>query len=263
MPGNGLVQSLARGLTILDVVALHGEASLQDIVAATGLKKPTAHNLVRTLIASGYLYQTCPGAGYMLGDAPTRLALSHQQQRLHTAGAAAMHDLREALPSATFTLGRYIDGNITAVLRNTTTAPHHVEHPLGMIMHPYSSATALLFQAMWDETERDTFRLLHPFSEMGGPLWQSEEALDHFLAASRSRGGVVLDKGQSQGRNLVPLAVPIEDTPGHTTAALGIALSGNETIAARKVNRALEAAQAAAARIIEILTPKGGTQTER
>ena len=51
------VQSLVRGLNILEIVAEHNEISLKEISTLSGLNKATAHRLLSTLIATGYVEQ--------------------------------------------------------------------------------------------------------------------------------------------------------------------------------------------------------------
>jgi DNA-binding IclR family transcriptional regulator len=250
----GLVQSLTRGLDILDVVALRGEARLQDIVAATGLKKPTAHNLIRTLAAAGHLHQAHAGGCYMIGEAPLRLAMARRRQRLLVSGEAAMRETHRELSDATLTLALHVEGTIAVVLRLAGQESGAVERPLGLVMHPYSTASSLLFQAMWSEEDRDAFRLRHPFPEYGGPLWGSEAQLDAFLAQARERECAVL----TGLPNRLPLAAPIRDRGGHMLAAFGVSTSGSECVDPARVARAVTAARAAAAHIAESMAAQHG-----
>ena len=49
------VQSVVRGLKILEIVAEHNEISLKEISTLSGLNKATAHRLLSTLIETGYI----------------------------------------------------------------------------------------------------------------------------------------------------------------------------------------------------------------
>ena len=52
-----IVQSVLRGLNILEIVAEHNEISLKEISTLSGLNKATAHRLLSTLIVAGYIEQ--------------------------------------------------------------------------------------------------------------------------------------------------------------------------------------------------------------
>lgn len=49
------VQSVVRGLNILEIVAEHNEISLKEISTLSGLNKTTTHRLLSTLIETGYI----------------------------------------------------------------------------------------------------------------------------------------------------------------------------------------------------------------
>ena len=51
------VQSVVRGLNILEIVVEHNEISLKEISNLSGLNKATAHRLLSTLIDTGYIEQ--------------------------------------------------------------------------------------------------------------------------------------------------------------------------------------------------------------
>ena len=51
------VQSVVRGLNILEIVAEHNEISLKEISTLSGLNKATVHRLLSTLIITGYIEQ--------------------------------------------------------------------------------------------------------------------------------------------------------------------------------------------------------------
>ncbi len=218
MAGSALVQSLERGLRILELVGTEGSpVPLGRIAERVGLKKTTVHNLVRTLVTCGYLVQDSRSGAYSLGQAPVRLARARLDQRLYTCAEQIMRDLQKDIGSATVTLSQHVEENIVVSVRIDAERPGCIEHPLGRMMHPYANASSLMFQALWSEEERQTFRLLHPFTELGGPQWKSEEELDRFLAEARTRGCAVLKHKQ----NRVPVAVPVHDESGDIIAVLG------------------------------------------
>jgi IclR family acetate operon transcriptional repressor len=63
------VQSLSRSLTLLSLLRdAGGEMGLSELAAAAGLKQPTIHRLIRTLVDAGFVYQF-PSRRYALGPA--------------------------------------------------------------------------------------------------------------------------------------------------------------------------------------------------
>jgi len=68
MEGGSRIQSVARALTILDVLAdARGELALHEIAERVGLPKSTAHGLISTLKDYGYIEQCGFTAKYRLG----------------------------------------------------------------------------------------------------------------------------------------------------------------------------------------------------
>ena len=58
MPNSELVQSLLRGLDILQLIALKPEgARLNELAEAAQLNKSTLHNLLRTLAAREFVFK--------------------------------------------------------------------------------------------------------------------------------------------------------------------------------------------------------------
>jgi IclR family transcriptional regulator, acetate operon repressor len=64
----GGVQSVARALTLLEIIAdLGGEAALTQIAAKAGLNVSTCHHLLSTLVAKGYVARVPDRRSYALG----------------------------------------------------------------------------------------------------------------------------------------------------------------------------------------------------
>ena len=61
------IQSISRAMAILNYVAAHANSSLSEISEAVGLGRSTAHNMLKTLKAGGYIYQAENGAPYSIG----------------------------------------------------------------------------------------------------------------------------------------------------------------------------------------------------
>ncbi|GAA1135793.1 helix-turn-helix domain-containing protein [Nesterenkonia lutea] len=62
------VQSVDRALDILEAISAHGgQMSLSELAGQTSLPAPTAHRLLRTMIAKGYVRQLA-NRSYGLGE---------------------------------------------------------------------------------------------------------------------------------------------------------------------------------------------------
>lgn len=67
--------TLARGLTILELVAEHGRLGVADIAAELGISRSAAYRLVTQLRDRGFLVEPSAGGGVRLGGAAVRLGL--------------------------------------------------------------------------------------------------------------------------------------------------------------------------------------------
>ncbi|MEX0774820.1 MAG: helix-turn-helix domain-containing protein [Phycisphaeraceae bacterium] len=199
MPHSSLVQSVLRGMDIVDLVSQSEIGlSLRDVCTALRLKQPTAHNLIRTLVARGFVEKTTSPVRYRLGPAVTRLAGERASHSITRAAANVMgrffHQIRAELPAhigpyeeAAVTFGRWIGDEVMMVLRLRLHQPGVLERPM-KAFNPYQSAAALVFQAHWTQEERKAFWRRHPMAEFGGQVWKSEEQLLEFLGQVRQAG---------------------------------------------------------------------------
>lgn len=88
MKATGRIQSLERMDAILDAIAsaADGAARLKDIAIATGLHKNTAHSLLRTLAALGYVDHGQESQRYRIGPRSFELA-RRAERNLDVVGA--------------------------------------------------------------------------------------------------------------------------------------------------------------------------------
>lgn len=223
MPASELVQSLARGLTLLERIA-EAEDGLSLVAAsdAVGLKPTTAHNLLRTLAAHGYLEKVDSPTRYRLGSAAVRLADRQQARALFRRIDAAMLDLHRRFPRVRLSFAEPIGGEVTATRRVAPEQPGRLQRGLLQAMSPYASASALLHQALWPEERRAEHRRRHSFTELGAHHWGTLDALDAYLGRVREEGFARPDLRDADYR----LAAPVFDAGGVFVGALGAYLPG-------------------------------------
>lgn len=78
--GQRRVQSVDRALDILEAIGAHGgQLSLSELAEQTHLPAPTAHRLLRTMIAKGYVRQLADRS-YGLGEKLIALGLAASQR---------------------------------------------------------------------------------------------------------------------------------------------------------------------------------------
>ncbi len=189
MPGRELIQSVLRAADVLELLASEpGGLALGDLCSRLGLKAPTVHNILRTLMARALVERHAPPVRYRLG---ARLGeLAHRQEHMVVdrqcevlLGALVRGGVAEAVH-----LARQAAGELTVVLRIDASRPHLPERPPVRPLHPYGSCAGLVFQAFCGQPQLAAFRRAHPFAVFGAPLWSSDVELEAELDRIRADG---------------------------------------------------------------------------
>ena len=232
MPHGELVQSLLRAVDVIELVAQSERGlSLGEVCNALGLKQPTAHNLIRTLIARDFVEKSSSPVRYRLGSAVSRLAEERQHHTVVRHASMLMNELFERLRTflpaklnpteeATLSFHQFFGNEVVMLLRLRMQRPGVLERPKH-VMSPYQSAAALAFQANWSREEIDLYRRAHPFLDQGAPIWKTQDKLDLFL-----------HKAQEIGYTLPPIfpagqfrvAVPIYGEGHELLGVLGVGI---------------------------------------
>ena len=173
MPRNEPVQSLLRGLDLLRLISSSRDGMrLDELCAASGLKKSTAHNLIRTLCLRNFVYKDDQNrfrVGITLneitGSAPigTKLQLAR----------SAMQKLHGDFPDCILTYSRLYAGEIRSLLRAVPGQQCIIQLPSDRILLPYVSASAMLLQAYYPN-ETQAWEQQYPFEEYGAGIWGSK-----------------------------------------------------------------------------------------
>jgi IclR family acetate operon transcriptional repressor len=221
MASGNLVQSLERGLDILERVAGAGADGMGvgAVAAALSLKPPTVHNLMRTLTARGYLRREAKPVRYRLGPALGDICHRSVVPSIPASAEQELLVLQRAHPEGVFILATASARSVTVVLRVSPESPGVIQHPVAHSLSAYGSSSALLFQALWPDEMRSAFSHLHPFWDSAAPsLWKTPEALAAFLENIRRMGVAVT---RFHGETGVKVSVPVQDREGTLVAALG------------------------------------------
>ncbi|MBT7164113.1 MAG: helix-turn-helix domain-containing protein [Victivallales bacterium] len=188
MPGNDLIQSLARGLDLLRLLAeSEGGLRIADLVTATGLKRPTVHNLLRTLASRDFVVKD--GATHRVGPAVYMLVADDASSSFLARAEEATRLLAKRLPEAIVSFCEPVGGEVVVRFRQF---PDRMllERNSGAVLAPHQTASGLAFLAYADPETRHSVQLRHPFQVAGTANWGSEEELETYLAEIR-RTGVV------------------------------------------------------------------------
>ncbi len=222
MAHSDLVQSLLKGLSILDLLAQAERGmTLQEVCRLLDLRQPTAYNLLRTLVARNYVERTPAPVRYRLGRTVIRLADDLTRQDLVNKAGGALRGLYKEVLSAlprepgpeeevAVSFAKALGGEVRLLLRIRNDSPQVLAKPMS-VMNPYRSTSSLVYQAYWSREERDGYRRAHPFAEFGLPVWKTERKLNLALHEVRTNAYAHPD---IYGSNEYRLSVPVFDA-GH------------------------------------------------
>lgn len=181
MPHSELVQSLLRGLDILKHISSHLDGMrLNELSAATGLKKPTLHNLLRTLAARGFVFKDSMNR-FKIGPALYEIAGSGTLARRQVKVQESFLALAQCFPRAVITLSGLSVDSVRCLLRVSPDVPGEIQHPAERFFTPYVMVSSIVLQAAYPG---DAARLeeRYPFDEYGVGMWGS---LENFSAAKQ------------------------------------------------------------------------------
>lgn len=237
------LQSVLRGFQALELTAAsHGGISLKELAARLGIKPPTAHILLNTLVAGGYLTRRPDDTSYYLGDAAFRLAERYAENMLRKGAEKIMRDLASQLPQATIIFAEARDCSVSALFRISPDQPGFLQTPPNRYMAPYTTATGLTFLAFASPEEKTSFLNRHDFLNLGINVWQTLEKLETFLTETRAKGYTL---PVFPGHTLQTTAVPVFNQRGQLTAAIGASMPQAEftPCEAKVISSLLEAAK--------------------
>lgn len=181
MPHSELVQSLLRGLDILKHISTRPDGMrLNELTAVTGLKKPTLHNLLRTLAARGFVFKDNMNR-FNIGPALYEISGSGTLTRRQMKAQTIFPSLAEELPGCTITLSSLSVDTVRCLLRISPDAPGELQRPAERYFTPYVMVSSIVLQAVYPE---ESLRLeeRYPFDEYGVGMWGSQE---NFSAAKQ------------------------------------------------------------------------------
>ena len=217
------VQSVKKALDLLDILVfedIRGEGlGLSDLSRRSGLRPSTAHNLLKSMAACGYVAQNAESkyiAGTKLGEiGKTKTLVSPKVRDIIVRKLEeSVSQLGESLVFAALANGRRISlAQIDAERAIRVVLPMYQELSI------YEFATGRTLAAYADEYQLSQIKLS---SGMPGEFWGSistDEALDEARSKIREAGCVVIFERKE--KELVTFSRPILDTSERLLGALG------------------------------------------
>ena len=215
-------QSIRRALAVLRAVAAGRNVglSLQQVVQATGLSRPTAHRILQTLLFEGVVEQSPRTRRYLVGEQIPLLALARPRRSLLEDVAAPILDQISQELGDTMFLTIRTQMDTLCIARRLGPYPIQVlvieigaRRPLGV-----SSAGLAILAGLPAEEAGDILAANAPRLEAFGtnPLKVADA-----VAATRRRGYALSDPGLVPGTKAV--SVSVVPGPQHASAVLTLA----------------------------------------
>ena len=213
------VQSVDRALSVLEILAAHGEAGVTEVAAELGVHKSTAFRLVAVLESRGFVEQLADRGKYRLGFGVVRLAgaaaaqldIAQEGRRICEALAA---DLEETVNIAILDSDRAV--NVTQV-RGPAALSTHNWVGQGTPLHATSSGKVLLAYAPDAVRKGVLSRELQRFTS--ATITDPEVLRQHLDRIIEQGWGSTVDEYEV---GLSAIAAPVRGADGGVIAALSV-----------------------------------------
>lgn len=218
MANNDLVGSVVKAMALVKITAsVQNGLKVSELAAAANLKTMTCFNLVRTLIAGGFL-EKINGRLYV-GSEISRLSMSRFQTEFYHWAENVLLKLNRAWPRATVIFAVPGKSGMEQTLRISFDHPGVIQRLNNEAMPPYGSAAGLLGLAfIQDEDVLIRIEEKYPFSEFGINLWKSRKELNGFREKCRKDRFAVVPFDTDV---FYRISVPVFDKAGNFTAVIG------------------------------------------
>src|SRR3954453_4905928 len=213
------VQSVDRALSVLEILAAHGEAGVTEVAAELGVHKSTAFRLVAVLESRGFVEQLADRGKYRLGFGVVRLAgaaaaqLDIAQEGRPICEALAA-DLEETVNIAILDSDRAV--NVSQV-RGPAAFSTHNWVGQGTPLHATSSGKVLLAHAPDAVRKSVLSRELQRFTP--ATITDPEELRQHLDRIVERGWGSTVEEYRG---GLDAVAAPVRDADGSVIAALSV-----------------------------------------
>ncbi|WP_395702344.1 IclR family transcriptional regulator C-terminal domain-containing protein [Aquabacterium sp.] len=249
-PGDGYVQSFARGLAVIRSFSATAPAqTLSAVAQRTGLTRAGARRILLTLQTLGYV--EAEGRQFRLTPKILDLGYAYLSslplwQRAEPVMQALVAQVHESCSAAV------LDGpDIVYVLRVPTSQIISINLGVGSRLPAYCTSMGRVLLADLGTEERQRRLSLRAPEALTARTLTDARRIAEAIDTVRRQGYCVVDQELEEG--LVSMAVPIRDRSGRAVAALNISGQVSRTPAALMREKLLPKLQAAAAEIGRLL----------
>jgi len=222
-PAGGQVQSLTRGLTLLELIAdSHGSVALTELAQQAGLPNSTTHRLLSTMQQQGFVRQVGDLGLWTIGAHAFVVGSSFLQSRnllalVHPVLRSLMDASGETVNLAVLDLS---DHQAVIIDQVQCTQLMRMSAPIGGKLPMHASGAGKAFLAHLSDEQVTTLlhqKGLHYYTPK---TLMSPQSLKEHLAQVRNAGYTSDDEAHALGLRCV--AAPIYDEHGEPFAALSI-----------------------------------------
>jgi IclR family KDG regulon transcriptional repressor len=216
------VKSADRVLAVLDLLAAEGPLSFARIAAELDLPKSSAHNLLATMAARGYVERDADRRVFRLGTRVWEIAQAENRvERLRAALKALMDDLVSATQE-TVQLAKLEGFDVVYLEISESPRPMKLTSRVGARLPAHTTGLGKTLLAFLDEDDvlaRLGDRRMEALTEH---TITTPEALLDALRVIRQRGYGTDDEEFAIGLRCI--AMPIRDRTGLVTAAMSVSM---------------------------------------
>ena len=218
MANNDLVGSVVKAMALVKIIASAPDGlKISELAEAANLKTVTCFNLVRTLIAGGFL-DKINGRVYV-GSEISRLSGYRFQTEFFRLAEDLLLKMNKLFPRATVIFAVPGKNGMEQTHRISFDHPGVIQRLNNEMMPPYASAAGLLgLTFIEDEDVRIRIEEKYPFSEFGVNLWKSRKELKAFLDECREKQFAIVPFDTDV---FLRVSVPVFDKSGKFIAVIG------------------------------------------